>query len=129
MRTNLVIGNPHYIIKEEEGIIVCTISAVVKHMAGSHAVINMKKCPIKSSDLSFTVKAVAKCHNEDNFSVTKGKRIAESRCKAKLFNKAYKFYFYLYEKYMLKAAESLRYFTNNKTLWMKESDHINELCK
>lgn len=131
MKTNLLIDNPTYFVHEDDGIVVCVIHCYIKAIAGVPmlSAIESKKCPVSLDGFHFTVKAVAKCHNEDKFDITKGKRIAESRCKAKVFRKASLFYKHLLDFYSNNLHHVMNYCYNNSWLYKKELNHINELCK
>jgi hypothetical protein len=47
-----------------------------------------KGLELGAEGITFDVSAFSKCHPDDKFSETKGKRLAESRCKAKIFSKS-----------------------------------------
>lgn len=47
-----------------------------------------KKMPLVKNSGEFTVRAKARCNATDTFDVEKGKRLAESRAKAKMFSVA-----------------------------------------
>jgi hypothetical protein len=73
---------------------------------------------------------ISKCHPDDTFDVVKGKRIAESKAKAKMYKKAYKVWdkvmIYLMRKWVSDVAKrknacNIAYFN--------EIDHIEKLDK
>lgn len=88
-----------------------------------------KKLPKVNCQGGFTVVAKARCNSEDTFDATFGKRLAESRAKAKAFKTAQKVYStitnYLMEYYKeadnLKKACSIAYDVEIK--------HVEELTK
>ena len=91
---NRVLMSSSYYIDETNKVVVCTLQCDVqfeKHKAYLYIFDSMykKKLPyIKCG--SFEVKAKARCNASDTFNVETGKRIAESRAKAKAFRTAKK---------------------------------------
>lgn len=76
----------------------------------------------------FTVRAKATCCKDDKFDEVIGKRIAESRAKAKAYRTAYKFW-----SICAKNIGNMVKFCNStasacSVAFCKEEDHIKELC-
>ena len=100
-KTNIKMGKPQYIIKPEDGVVICKITTqgcddnfpyldlwsvkLSKKLQKRYGISVMTKT------LEFT--AVVRLHKEDTWDEVKGKRIAESKCKRKI----YEFYLRLYD--------------------------------
>lgn len=86
-----------------------------------------KKFPNVSYDGEFTVKAKARCNNTDTFDETVGKRIAESRAKAKMFSIAQRVWGECYKAlacYTAECSRSIRACLEAKRI---EENHVKEL--
>lgn len=88
-----MIVNTKFNVDAENKVVVCELECdlqLEKHPAW--LVINPsmwgKKFPDIGYDGEFTVKAKARCNSQDTFDEKKGKMIAESRAKAKMFSVA-----------------------------------------
>lgn len=97
MRNRVKIVNTKFNVDAENKVVVCELECdlqLEKHPAW--LVINPsmweKKFPNIGFDGKFTVKAKARCNNIDTFDEKKGKMIAESRAKAKMFRIAGRLY-------------------------------------
>lgn len=93
MRNGVMIVNTKFNVDAENKVVVCELKCdlqLEKHPAW--LVINPsmweKKFPDIGFDGGFTVKAKARCNSIDTFDEKKGKMIAESRAKAKMFSVA-----------------------------------------
>lgn len=73
-----------FILKKEEGIVVCIIKCRVKIKDDRKWYLT--NCQNHIGTHSFTYVGVAKCHEEDTFDEQKGKYIAESKAKAKIYS-------------------------------------------
>lgn len=77
----------------------------------------------------FKAIAYSKCHPEDQFDETKGKRLAESRCKAKIFSKSKRILQCLskpkYQRYT-KMVEAISYYDK---ILNRENVHIDKIMK
>lgn len=90
MRNRVMITDTKFYVDTENKVVVCELKVDMqmhKHPAWIAIDNTMwkKKFPNVSYDGEFTVKAKARCNNTDTFDETVGKRIAESRAKAKMF--------------------------------------------
>lgn len=91
MKNGVKFGEPKFHVIEEKGIVVCELSfdmQVRKHPTWfwlDHDIIG-KRFPKIEPFGNNKVIAKARCRKDDTFDVTVGKRIAESRAKAKAFN-------------------------------------------
>lgn len=93
MKNRVHVTETTFYINEESKTVVCCLKCdmqIRKHPAyycfDSEAY--RKRMPLVNTHGEFTVKAKAKCDNMDTFDVEKGKRLAESRAKAKMFSVA-----------------------------------------
>lgn len=92
MRTR-VKTSPKFIVKPEDKVVVCNMKVDMQLMNSEcWNYINSDwwatKAPKVNDFGEFTVTAVARCNSEDTFDETIGKRIAESKAKAKAFKTA-----------------------------------------
>lgn len=90
MKNRVMITNANFHVDVENKVVICELKCdlqLEKHPAWM--VINPsmweKKFPNIGYDGEFTVRAKARCNALDTFDETVGKRIAESRAKAKMF--------------------------------------------
>ena len=129
---NGVVMSSSYHVDETNKVVVCTLYCNVqfgKHEAYFHIIEDMykKKLPyIKWG--SFEVKAKARCNASDTFNVETGKRIAESRAKAKAFRTAKKLWNEI-AKSLKKAAKSCENTAIACNIALNnEVEHVIELC-
>lgn len=98
-KINVKMTQPKYIIKPEDGVVICSITA----KGNNDCYENLydifidnpkfsKKYGIQYIDSTKVFTAVTKLHKGDKWDEVKGKRIAESKCKRNI----YKFYLRLY---------------------------------
>lgn len=99
-KINVQMTQPKYIIKPEDGVVICSITAE----GSNDCYTNLydvfidnpklkKKYGIDYLDSTKVFTAVTKLHKGDKWDEIKGKRIAESKCKRNI----YKFYLRLYK--------------------------------
>lgn len=90
MRNRVLIEKSNFYVDEANKVVVCTLKCDMqldKHPAWNAIDYNMfKSIPYVNWHGKFIVKAKARCNATDTFDVETGKRIAESRAKAKMFN-------------------------------------------
>lgn len=90
MRNRVLIEKSNFRVDRTNKVVVCTLECDMqlhKHPAWNAINSDMfKSIPYVSWDGRFTVKAKARCNATDTFDVGTGKRIAESRAKAKMLN-------------------------------------------
>lgn len=95
MKNRVLIVNEHFHVDEKNKTVVCTLNCNVqeyKHVDALYMYGNMyAKSGVHNSG-TFTVKAKARCNASDTFNEVVGKRIAESRAKAKAYKVAAKFW-------------------------------------
>lgn len=77
----------------------------------------------------FTVKAVARCNSTDIFNVETGKRIAESRAKAKMFNISSRIYELCSDALTKFANECTKSAVACEQAMMVENNHVLELTR
>lgn len=95
MRNRVMITDTKFHVDAENKVVICELKVDMqmhKHPAwiAIDSTMWKKKFPNVSYDGEFTVKAKARCNNTDTFDEKKGKMIAESRAKAKMFNIAWR---------------------------------------
>ena len=135
MKTKIWMSNPYYIIKPEEGIVVCKIRAAsdirdVFDCFGFHRKpVNklIKKFNLSDIETPREFSAITKLRKGDKWDVTLGKRIAESKCKRNIF----KFYYRLYTECIECLLQEIAKFNLicDATLYaaQKENKHLKEL--
>lgn len=82
-----------FIVKPENKVVVCNMSVDMQiYKSGGYRCIDPNWWTTKFSKVNcygeFTVTAIARCNSEDTFDEATGKKIAESRAKAKAFKTA-----------------------------------------
>ena len=127
-------NDARYIVKKEEGIIVCILKCdmqLSEHPCylnsnfGEHS----KKYPSVDNYGRFTVSATSKCHKDDIFDEIKGKRIALYKASIKAFAIAEKVY-KVYGDSQVKAANIYYNNMNNcHNIVLDKSTQLNNLLK
>lgn len=80
-----------------------------------------------SSCIYYTVVGKSKCHDNDNFNVSLGRKIAESRAKEKAFDRASQYWDFMYENlYRILNACKVQY-DYCYSASIKEEDHVLDL--
>ena len=131
-RTNIVTTKPVFKVDSVNKVVVCTLKCdlqLFSHPAWRCMDTDAftKKLPCVSHTGRFEVKAKARCNSSDIFNEETGKRIAESRAKAKMFRTAEKVY-NLCNKYLLKMAMACIITERNCCqARLVEEDHIRDL--
>ena len=90
MKNRIHVVNTTFKVDETNRVVVCVLECDMrmdKHLSWSYISFDMwkKKFPNVNWNGTFTVKAKARCNPDDAFDAEKGKRLAESRAKAKMF--------------------------------------------
>lgn len=134
MRNRVHVTKSEYKVNPEKGIVICILECEtgVEHTPVWGTVSYSwwkKRLPLVDFYGKFTVKAKARCNKDDKFDEVIGKRIAESRAKAKAYMVAFKFW-----DICAKEIEKDAYFCNNlkkncALANIKEVEHIEELSK
>lgn len=93
MKNRVHVVNATYYIDEVNKVVVCKLKCdmqMFRHPAYYYFTKDdyKKKFPLVSGEGIFNVVAKAKCNATDTFDVEKGKRLAESRAKVKMFSVA-----------------------------------------
>ena len=134
MKNSVHISKTEYHVDKENKVVLCTL--YVDTQLHKHPVwvsisrdFFAKRFPFISYGGEFIVKAKARCNKEDEFDEVVGKRIAESRAKAKAYRTAYKFW-----SICAKNIGNMVRFCNSTSsacaaAMIKEGEHIKELCK
>lgn len=133
MRNRVHVVKSEYKVNSEKGIVICILecaTGVDRTNVWTTVSYNWwkKKLPLVDFYGRFTVKAIARCNETDKFDEVIGKRIAESRAKAKAYMVAFKFW-----NICAKEIEKLANFCNNlkkncALANIKEKEHLIELC-
>ena len=95
MKNRVLIVKEQFHVDEKNKTVVCTLNCNVqeyKHVDVSYMCGNMYEKSGVSFTGHFTVKAKARCNASDTFDEVVGKRIAESRAKAKAYKVAARFW-------------------------------------
>lgn len=90
MKNRVLITGTKFHVDTENKVVICELKVDMQmHKNPAYCVVSgdmwRKKLPYVSWDGKFTVRAKARCNVSDTFDETVGKRIAESRAKAKMF--------------------------------------------
>lgn len=136
-KTNIRMSQPTYIVKKDDGVIICKITTSgstesFKSIWQSDYLQDKfcKKLSIKWIEEETTFTAVARHHKPDVWNEVTGKRIAESKCKKKIYN----FYKRLYKTILETVIETdirdlTRYVDNLTFCEDREEKHLKELMK
>ena len=133
-KTNIKMSQPTYIIKKDDGVIVCNIStkgndAVFKYLdlIDMHNKLkNRFGISYVNRELNFS--SVVRYHKSDVWNETLGKHIAESKCKKKIYN----FYKRLYRTILCEITNTdikdlVRYVDNLTFCEDREENHFKDL--
>lgn len=134
-KTNIKMKKPTYIVKPEDGVVVCSIQACGNAddypniFIGKHVTQKVRKrFHIHYIDEWQTFTVVVRLHKEDTWDEVVGKRIAESKCKRKI----YEFYLRLYDFVVNEITHNdivlLNQYTDNLMYCVhRETKHLKEL--
>lgn len=136
-KINVKMTQPKYIIKPENGVVICSISARGNNDCYKNlydAVVDnpklRKKYGLHWIDDGKVFTAVAKLHNGDKWDEIKGKRIAESKCKRKIYKFYLRLYNDIYKELLNKDIELLSQHKDNLFYCLnRENKHLKELMK
>ena len=133
MRNKVLIQKSSFHVDEANKVVVCTLECDMqldKHPAWDAIDCRMfKNFPNACCYGKFTVKAKARCNATDTFSVETGKRIAESRAKAKMFNISSRVYKLCSDALAKLAKECSNSSVACEQAMMIENDHVLELTR
>ena len=93
-----------YVVNKEEGVVVCLMK-VQRHIIDRNRWYDTYIDRFFNSNRDFTYVGVAKCHKDDTFDEQKGKYIAESKAKCKMYSDV--------EIVLKRAFEELRGYTDD----------------
>ena len=133
MRNKVLIQKSSFHVDEANKVVVCTLECDMqldKHPAWNSIDCGMfKNIPYANWYGKFTVKAKARCNATDTFSVETGKRIAESRAKAKMFNTTSRIYKLCSDALTKLAKECSNSSVACEQASMIENDHVLDLTR
>ena len=133
MRNKVLIQKSSFHVDEANKVVVCTLECDMqldKHPAWNSIDCRMfKNISYANWYGKFTVKAKARCNATDTFSIETGKRIAESRAKAKMFNTASRIYKLCSDALTKLAKECSNSSVACEQAMMIENDHVLELTR
>lgn len=131
MRNKVLIEKTSFHVDEANKVVVCTLECntqLEKHPAWPAIDRKMfKNIPYVNWSGKFITKAKARCNTTDTFNAETGKRIAESRAKAKMFNISSKVYKLCSDALTEMAKECSNSSVACKRAMMIEDDHVLEL--
>lgn len=133
MRNRVLIEKSNFYVDGANKVVVCTLECdmqLFKHPAWDAIDSRMfKSIPYVSWNGKFIVKAKARCNATDTFDVETGKRIAESRAKAKMFNISSRVYKLCSDALTKMAKECSNSSVACEQAMMIENDHVLELTR
>lgn len=133
MRNRVHVVKSEYKVNPEKGIVICILECETGVQYSEVWTTTLydwwkRKLPLVDFYGKFTVKGIARCNGVDTFDKVIGKRIAESRAKAKAYKTAYKFWFICAKNIgnMVKFCNSTA--SACSVAFLKEAEHVKELC-
>ena len=133
MRNRVLIEKSNFHVDGANKVVVCTLECdmqLFKHPAWDAIDSRMfKSIPYVSWNGKFIVKAKARCNATDTFDVETGKRIAESKAKAKMFNISSRVYKLCSDALTKMAKECSNSSIACEQAMMIENDHVLELTR
>lgn len=132
-KTNIKMSQPTYIIKKDDGVIICKITtkgnmnnvAFYKHGLSRKI---YKRFHIGYVDSKITFTSVVKHHKSDVWNETLGKHIAESKCKKKIYNFYKRLYKTILEEIIETDIKDLTRYVDNLTFCEdREEKHFKDL--
>lgn len=136
-KINVQMTQPKYIIKPEDGVIVCSITAHGNNDCYNNLcdVIGQspklqKKYGLRWIDTTQVFTTVTKLHKGDKWDEIKGKRIAESKCKRNIYNFYLRLYTDVYMEILNKDIKLLSQHIDNLSYCLsREHKHLKELMQ
>ena len=135
-KTNIKMSQPTYIVKKDDGIIICKIRTqgndeVFKFLNLNNPVFRLKlkkKFGIEWLDDTLTFTGITRHHKTDLWNEVLGKRISEGKCKRKIYNFYCNLYNFLENEVMINDIDNLRqYSTNLGRCIYRENQHLKDL--
>lgn len=135
-KTNIKMEKPTYIVKPEDGVIVCSIQACgnvdYRNLFISNDIIQKvrKRFHIHYIDEWKTFTVVTRLHKDDKWDEVTGKRIAESKCKRKIYEFYLRLYDFVVNEIMRNDIALFNQYTDNLMYCVhREAQHFKELIK
>ena len=136
-KINVKMTQPKYIIKPEDGVVVCSITAQGSNNCYKNiydVFVNNPKLKKKYGlywiDSGKVFTAVTKLHKGDKWNEIKGKRIAESKCKRNIYNFYLRLYTDVYMEILNRDIKLLSQHIDNLSYCLsREHKHLKELMK
>lgn len=136
-KINVQMTQPKYIIKPEDGVVICSITARGSNDCYTNFydvfIDNPKlkdKYGINFINSAKVFTAVAKLHKGDKWDEIKGKRIAESKCKRKIYKFYLRLYSTIYNEILNKDIKLLDQHRDNLFYCVnREDNHLKELMQ
>lgn len=133
MRNRVLIEKSSFYVDEANKVVVCTLECdmqLYSHPAWDAIDSKMfKNIPYVKWNGKFIAKAKARCNAVDTFDAETGKRIAESRAKAKMFNVSSKIYKLCSDALAKMAEECSRSSVACEQAMIIENNHVLELTR
>lgn len=133
MRNRVLIEKSNFHVDGANKVVVCTLECdmqLFKHPTWDAIDSRMfKSIPYVNWNGKFIVKAKARCNATDTFDAETGKRIAESRAKAKMFNISSRVYKLCSDALTKMAKECSNSSVACEQAMMIENDHVLELTR
>lgn len=136
-KTNIKMEKPIYIIKPKDGMVICKITAcgcdsfprldlwdigLANKLEQRFGISNIGKMQ--------TFTAIARLHKDDKWDEVTGKRIAESKCKRKIYEFYLRLYDFVVNEIMRNDIALFNQYTDNLMYCVhREAQHLKELMK
>lgn len=136
-KTNIKMEKPTYIVKPEDSVIVCSIQACgnignYPDLLICHSLMQKvrKRFHIHWIDEWQTFTVVVRLHKNDKWDEVTGKRIAESKCKRKIYEFYLRLYDFVVNEIMRNDIALFNQYTDNLMYCVhREAQHFKELIK
>ena len=136
-KINVQMKQPKYIIKPEDGVVICSITANGDNDCYGYLYDILwnnpklrKKYGLEWINNTKVFTAVAKLHKGDKWDEVKGKRIAESKCKRKIYKFYLRLYSNIYNEILNKDIKLLNQHRDNLFYCVnREDNHLKELMQ
>lgn len=136
-KINVKLTQPKYIIKPEDGVVICSITAHGDNDCYRHlcdVIVDNPKLRkmygLSWIDSTKVFTAVTKLHKGDKWDEIKGKRIAESKCKKNIYKFYLRLYNDVYDMILNKDIKLLNQHRDNLFYCLnRENKHLKELMK
>jgi len=135
-KTNIKMGKPVYIVKPDDGIIVCKITTCgcddnfpyLDLWSVKLSKKLQKRYGISCMQRSIEFTAVARLHKQDTWDEVIGKRIAESKCKRNIYSFYLRMYDFIINEIIHNDIALFNQYTDNLMYCVhREAKHLKEL--